>query len=179
MKIVILIITLALYLIPAASRGDSESPAYDSHTLQLSIPSVDSSTQPGAFQDAVFEYLPNGFWRLAEYIDGITIKFIDSVELIKTSTFPVQVFLKISGKFTNGCLAFGRVGHRLANNTFDVFIYYDNAVFGSPGTICSTNVTSFTKVIPLPVYDLNPGTYTYKVNTAFGGTFTLQSKNGF
>ena len=43
--------------------------------------------------------------------------------------------------------------------------------------LCTQAVRPFTEVIPLSVYGLEAGTYTYEVNGEFSGQFTLQQDN--
>ncbi|MES2626758.1 MAG: hypothetical protein V4628_15835 [Pseudomonadota bacterium] len=167
---------LVLCLLSFGSKAQSENPSYNAATSQLIVPSADSVTQPGIYQDNVFEFLPNGYWRLVSNNTGAKIRWIDHVELIKTATFPVQIFLKVSGTFRSGCERLGKISQRRVNNTFEVFLYYRPMVTHEP-VACTANVTLFSEVVPLSVYDLVAGDYAYTVNGSLNGTFNLASDN--
>ncbi len=159
------------FLILSTASSNEEAPVFNGDTLR--VPAVDSSEKPGEFQDVIFKFNEQGEWLLLDYKTGEEIQEIENVELIKTETFPTQVFLKISGTFTNGCESIGKIKHKLIENNFNVAIYYND----NDEKVCTLGFVPFTEVIPLPVYALKKGAYRYTVNGDFTGFFDLVSDN--
>jgi hypothetical protein len=176
-KIFLYIITIEFLILSTASSNE-EIPIFNGDTLR--IPAVDSLEKSGEFQDVIFKFNEQGEWLLLDYKVGkeIHVQEIENVELIKTETFPIQVFLKISGNFTSGCQKVGKIKHKQIENNFNVVIYYDNdEKFSSGEFTCTAGFVPFTRVIPLPVYSLKEGEYQYTVNSDFTGIFNLGSDN--
>ena len=161
----------------------------------LTIPLVDSPELPGFVQDAKLQQTSQGDWRLIEYkgiqqylnSTYITPALVEKVELVKTDSMPVQVFLKVSG-VNNGCDATGRAPQRRKGNTIEVTLYSEGPPH--PETvICLAALFPFSKVIPLDVYGLAAGSYSYelkagayatgggKTTKVFSGTFVLAKDN--
>ncbi|MBK6617337.1 MAG: hypothetical protein WAT53_07685 [Nitrosomonas sp.] len=166
---------------PETGNDPDDYPVYRDNTL--TIPRVDTDQQAGIFQGGVFQYdSSTNAWRLqshrvAPVVDIFLIES-DGVELIVTETFPVQVFLKVKGNFSNGCHAPGRVDHRLKDNRFEIVISTANLVSDNdPPQVCTTALVPFEKIIPLPVYGLSAGNYEYTVNEKVTGSFELKSDN--
>ncbi len=162
-----------------ATNSYGENPALTlGNPYVLTIPSVDYTGIPGFYQKARIEYLPQTqTWKLAAYVKGVPIPEVNNVELIKTQDVPVQVFLKVSGYLANGCSQVGSTGMAFTNNKFDVYLYYKDENIPPPGILCTQSLVPFSKTIPLPVYSLLAGTYTYNFNGKFSGGFTLVVDN--
>ncbi|MGR9051346.1 MAG: hypothetical protein ACU84J_01730 [Gammaproteobacteria bacterium] len=183
-KIQSIFIVMLTVLIPFKSAlpendRDGDHPSYNFQEGILTIPRVDSEKQAGYFQDAVFKLEQDGSWRLLTFATAdIELRWdpqIDNVEVIMTTASPVQVFLKLSGVFSNGCGEIGRIHQRMQGNLFEV------TVFAAPipaGVACTAAIKPFQKRIPLPVFELPAGTYDFSVNGRFSGTFTLDEDNG-
>ncbi|VAW49077.1 hypothetical protein MNBD_GAMMA03-732 [hydrothermal vent metagenome] len=161
---------------PGFIGPDSDlTPNLNNNVLQIG--SVDSADQPGAYQNVHFYLTEQGKWELSNYHVGIELSetsFTD-VELIITDTSPTQVFLKISGDTGCGSERFKQINHTLIGNTFNVFAYAELYLFAGfrPPSTCES---SFTKIIPLSVYGLPEGEYSYNVNSGlFSGSFNLQN----
>jgi len=165
------------FLILSTASSNEETPIFNGDTLR--IPAVDSSEKSVEFQDVMFKFNEQGEWLLLDYKVGKEIQKIEEVEIIQTETFPIQIFLKVSGFFSNGCQNIGQIRHKLVENNFEVFIYYENdEKFPPEEFTCTAAVAPFSKVIPLPVYSLKEGRYRYTVNSDFSGVFDLANDNG-
>lgn len=178
-KIFFIIAIQSLILSTAYSE---ETPFFNGDTLI--IPVIDTLKKSGEFQDVMFKFNDQGEWLLSDYKIGKEIgqegnfEVIKNVEIIKTETFPIQIFLRVSGVFPSGCESFGRIKHKLIENNFNVAIYYDIDERHSTGEMaCTQALVPFTRIIPLPVYGLQKGAYRYTVNGDFTGVFDLSSDN--
>lgn len=164
------------------TRRQSDYPVYRDD--MLIIPRVDTDEQTGLFQDGVFQYDPTvSAWRLIAFDtypiprkDGIGGKrlAVEKVEKIITDTSPVQVFLKITGYFSDGCGGLKQINQRLNGNSFEITLHGKRP---PPGIVCMLAIVSFEKIIPLEVYGLPAGTYEYSVNRELFGTFDLTADN--
>lgn len=141
----------------------------------LLIPRVDTEEQPGLFQNGVFEFDPVlGAWRLLNFdINPVLEWLIPQVELIILESFPVQVFLKLSGSVT-ACSDL-KINQRFKENRFEISVIPFSTL--GPDTACIAVVLPFEKIIPLQVYGLPAGTYEYIVNNHYTGTFELANDN--
>lgn len=157
----------------------ADNPVYLPDTKVLTLPAVESMGRPGFYQDVKVEYAQEGLWRLADGREGVAVEEIETVELIVTGSTPVQVFLKISGTFMSGCPALGQINYRLDGNAFEVAVdYQDNNWLRDPnGVVCLAVAVPFSRTLPLPVYGLDAGDYTYTVNGEHTGSFTLETPN--
>lgn len=160
--------------IVALTAFADESPIYVDGKLH--VPTVNADGKPGFFQDVVIEPAGDNLWRVSELYEAIPIREIDKVELIESSSTPVQVFLRISGSIT-GCSGFGRVSSIFNGNTFSVVAHYEVNKIPNEEIVCGQALTPYSEIFPIPVYGLDAGTYNYNVNGQFSGTFTLNSKN--
>jgi hypothetical protein len=159
----------------------------------LTIPSVNSDAQVGQYQDITMQAGENGAWELKyfsslgeelySYDDGRTIVRdtlyklpISRVEIVKTSAVPVQVFLRVSGAMS-GCASLGRASQRLVGNRFEVLLADGTKGITYAVAICTADVRSYVKTIPLSVYGLGAGTYGYVVNGETTGAFELEADN--
>lgn len=155
------------------------NPVYLDEIQTMKVPAVDVAAKPGFYQDVTVEFFQDDKWRLVSASEGKEITEIEQVILIQTDSDPVQVFLKVSGEFSNGCPQLGQISHRLVGNTFEVSVYYqNNGWLHNPELfVCTLAIQPFNRVIPLPVYALPAGDYHYSVNGKFTGWFNLASDN--
>jgi hypothetical protein len=152
--------------------ADNLMPTYNNGTLTL--PSVSTTEKVGLFQDVIFKLTTDGLWQLTDGKVGDELQPIEAVEIIKADTFPVQVFLKVSGTLPVTCgINIGQIQHRLVDNKFEVFIYHPNIVHQS----CFSATFDYSVIIPLPIYSLKKGEYSYSLNNTFVGKFNLDKDN--
>lgn len=170
---------LSISLLSATTVMADQTPVYDEESATLVIPSIHLDGIPGYYQQAELELLQDNQWQLRSVKEGKRNQDISRVELVITDSFPVQVFLEVSGTFTHGCARHGQVQHLLADNTFVVNAYYQNNVWTETPEIvlCTAIMQPFSFVYPLQVYGLPAGEYHYRVNDRFSGTFTLDKNN--
>lgn len=166
----------------ASSAFSADYPVYDNGLLTL--PRVDTFDQVGKYQDATFQLTPPNTWELSGLQILGTRKLepapVSGVEVIKTGTLPVSVYLRASGlRGSCGFSGPGRIHQRLQGMQFDVEItaphtdaYVNNEIY------CAAVMTSFKMTVPLQVYGLSAGTYSYNVN-GIAGTFSLDSDNKY
>lgn len=194
----IFFLSVMLISLAAATTVFGEDPAGTYPTYQdgiLTIPRIDTSEQLGIVQDAKLRLTEQGDWRLTEFkaagTSVLTRPTVETVETIVTDTFPVQVFLKVSGLFTNGCTVMGKIPQRLKDNRFEVIMYAER--HNPEDTTCAAIVVYFEEIIPLSVYGLSAGTYEYNLSgisvfgtsgegvipKTFTGTFELAKDNKF
>jgi hypothetical protein len=154
------------------------------HDNLLIIPSVDISEQVGRFKNVVFELNEQGIWLLRDYQETLKFTYIDNVNIVTTDSFPVQVFLQVSGHFI-GCGGLGAINKRLVGEQFEISI--NEAPGPDPMEFtCTADIKPFKTTIALPVYGLEAGIYSYKVNgrdlssgeiISPTGTFELKKNN--
>jgi len=167
-------ITLALSAITYSCFAYSENPEYASS--RLTIPAVDANGKPGFFQDVVIEPAGDNLWRVAELYEAVPISVIEQVEVVRTDSSPVQIFLKLSGTFRSGCGEVDQVSHTVNDKHFTVVAYYK--LDKQPGQIsCTQALVPFTYTIALPVFGLSAGEYQYTLNDSFSGSFVLNADN--
>lgn len=168
--------------ITAANTDESKSdyPVYRGDMDTLLIPRVDTHEQADLFQDGVLQYDPAiDAWRLIEFqtvpISAIPVYWLEGsgVEVAVTDTFPVQVFLKIKGHLS--CAQLGRISQRMKDNNFDIVVGVSSQSYGPQA--CFTAFLPFEKIVPLEVYGLPAGTYSYTVNGTHSGVFELKVDN--
>lgn len=160
---------------PVQSASASYFPHYKDGVL--TIPRVDTSMHLGQYQDVKLQFTEQGGWVLLDYKavgEDISLAYIDSVNVVQTNSVPIQVFLEVEGSLPNECFDIGQVNQRLDANQFNVVV---SAIFSAPeGTLCNQALVPFKKVIPLDVYGLQAGTYTYYAN-GITGFFKLAVDN--
>ncbi|KHD05590.1 hypothetical protein PN36_07025 [Candidatus Thiomargarita nelsonii] len=144
----------------------------------LILPSVDSPEKAGAYQNVRFKLTENNEWELLDFVIIKELQYIDKVEIIKTDSFPIQVFLKVAGNI-DGCSKIGQISYKLLEKRFDVWIYsiVDEKFSTGDIVLCAAGFIPFTTIIPLPVYSLKKGDYEYSVNGHYMGTFNLAEDN--
>lgn len=160
----------------------ADQPAYQSNVL--TIPRVDTPEQVGQYQDAMLRLGQDGKWQLeslrALENNGGLIKIgVIAAEAIKTESFPVSVFLRTQNGVGWVCDFDGTIKllQRRQDNHFEVAILAPQV--SDPYThACIGIAWDFRMTIPLDVYGLSAGTYTYDVN-GVTGSFTLTSDNKY
>ena len=148
---------------------------------KLTIPRVDTEAQPGNYQNVElqFENSTNS-WKLLNFTETKIIPgpatYKEKVEVVTVNSSPVQVFLKVSGQFSNGCAYFQQINQTLKNNTFEILLHVGPNPF-PPDMGCTMALVPYEKIIPLEVYGLPAGTYQYNVNGEHTGSFTFAKDN--
>jgi hypothetical protein len=110
---------------------------------------------------------------------------IDSVEVVRSGAVPEQVFLRVTGWYPAICggdREIGKTAVAVNGNDFAVSVYLKYFAPPKPGDVtfaCIAIIEPFVRSIPLPVYGLDAGTYTYSVNGEHQGEFTLSENNVF
>lgn len=169
----------ALFLAATAALG-GDDPTYDNGILTL--PRVDAPDQVGQYQDVTFQLTPQGTWNLTGLqvrgVENLGQVAVDSVEVVKTGTVPVSVYLRVY-KYNDRCGYAGpkRIHQRLTGARFEVDV---SAAYipSSPDNplICTADIKNYRLTVPLQVYGLSAGTYEYSVN-GITGSFTLDGDN--
>lgn len=154
-------------------------PDYDENDDSLFIPMVDAGDMPGHFQDIGLRANGDNHWTVTNLKEGVLLDVIENVEVVQTTSTPVQVLLRIEGTFPTGCGDFGYVREKVTENHYEVRAYYLNDTWlERPEVVLCTQATRpFTKYLPLNVYGQQAGEYTYTLNEAFDGSFTLETDN--
>lgn len=172
------------FFFPTAALS-ADYPVYNENDGVLTLPRVDISDQVGKYQEVTFQLTPQGFFELS----GIQVlgtqklgpvQWVNAVEVIKTATFPVSVYLRASG-WTSGCgySGPGRIHQRLEGTRFDVGLSTAHTdAFVNGEIACLAWMRNFRMTVPLEVYGLSAGTYSYNVH-GITGTFSLESDNKF
>jgi len=146
---------------------------------KLAIPRVDTEAQSGNYQNVEFQFdNATNTWKLLNFVESIATPSTqpEKVEVIITYSSPVQVFLKISGAFSNGCGFFQQINQTLKNNTFEITLHLGPNPM-PPDIFCTMALVPYEKIIPLEVYGLPAGIYEYRVNGGHAGSFTLTKDN--
>jgi hypothetical protein len=178
--------TSACFMLSAASMLASaavfaaDNPVYSSPVL--TIPRVDTPDQVGQFQDAVLQQTQQGGFTITTLKElgrstVYNVGVVETVEVVKSGTLPVSVYLRISG--TAGACDFNgpaRLLQRLQGTRFDVNVSASHVNPPSAAQICPANIRPFKLTVPLEVYGLAAGTYTYNVN-GITGSFSLAADN--
>ena len=168
-----------VFLLPISPAFSSDTPTFADGLL--TIPTVNTPDQVGQFQAVTFEFTDQDGWQLLDFqetgIQGLGLDaMIEAVELVKTDAVPVQILLRVTGYFSDGCPSIGQINHRLEDNQFEVVIHSTR-----PTPIeefaCTQAIVPFRETISLPVYGLSAGTYDYHVNGGNNGTFELAVDN--
>ncbi len=169
--------------------------AQDSATFDnrktVTIPRIDTPEQIAQYQNITFELDSNtNTWKLTggnilnSQTPGYQVGTInlDKVEVVKTTSFPVGVYLKAISANVHGCPMMDsiRIYHKLVGSRFYVNISVPRYVNDNdnPLYLCTADVKPLNKTIVLPVYGLAAGTYSYDVN-GITGTFAIDADNKF
>ena len=176
MRIPLIPLVLTALFLASTTSWAEDRPFYENGVLTL--PSVDSPDGASTYQDAEFAYHPQTGWTLRTALTlggaGLAEARVTAVELIRTDTFPVQVLLRASGPDRVHCSMEYRAATRRDGNHFIVQISQPYLTGTSYG--CTADVRNFKKSVPLPVYGLPAGSYTYDLNGYTGG-FELTEEN--
>jgi inhibitor of cysteine peptidase len=157
----------------------------------VTIPRIDTPEQVAQYQNITFELDSNtNTWKLTggyvlnSQTPGYQIGTanLDTVEVVKTTSFPVGIYLKAISANVNGCPMMDsiRINHKLVNSNFYVNISIPSYVNdnNNPQYGCTADRKPLNKTVVLPVYGLKAGTYSYDVN-GITGTFTIDADNKF
>lgn len=179
----------AACLLSFGSAWGDANPTYQNGVL--TIPSVSTDGQIGQYQDATLRLDGNGAWQLVSFkglggdvvtqggaiVSDILYKLpVASVELVKTAETPVQVLLRVKGNLT-GCATLGSVSQRLVGGRFEILLADGTVGSTYAVSLCTADIRPYVKTIPLAVYGLGAGTYSYVVNGSVTGSFTLPADN--
>lgn len=179
-KSMAILVAAAFFTSSAAYSGDY--PVFTNNGV-LMIPSVSTDDQVGRFQDVAIQANAQGQWQLTDVrvlrgdpslYRAVYLAPVSGVALIQTTEMPAQVFLQVSGAFGSGCGRPGRISQRLVGNRFEVLLADEFTSYDVAN--CTAIMTSYVKTIPLPVYGLSAGSYSYDVN-GVTGSFALPDTN--
>lgn len=163
----------------AQPQTDGEHATYQDGVLTL--PRVDTTEQAGQYQNARFSLQADGSWKLDELRAfgnaGLAKIPVESVEVTMTNGFPVSAYLRVRGVgWPCGIEGKVRLQQRQVGTHFEVTIsapvVLDDS-YSCPAVVQYVRVT-----VPLQVYGLAAGTYTYSVN-GVSGSFSLASDNKY
>ncbi len=166
-----------IFLLQTSLSFSSDTPTFQDGLLI--IPTTNTPSQVGQYQDITFEFTAQSGWKLLDFKEigtqGLGLEaMIEAVELVKTDVIPVQVLLRVTGYFSNGCPSIGQINHRLEDNQFEIAITSNGP---TELVACTAAIVPFRKTISLPVYGLSADTYTYSINGGNNGTFELVVDN--
>lgn len=172
-------LSACMTLIFSAALHADQLPTYSEEDAILVLPSINLHGKPGHYQNVELELMQDNRWQLRKVKEGKLNEDIKSVELLIPESFPVQIFLRVSGEFTHGCAQKGQVHSQLIDNKFVIRAYYENNLWTeSPEIVlCAQVMTPFSFTYPLDVYGLPAGSYEYELNGEFRGSFTLSADN--
>lgn len=162
---------MTLLMFSTALGATEAAPLYQ-HDI-LTIPRVDFPQAVGAYQDVRFKRAFDGRWDLIQATKA-DLANVEQIDIKKTDTSPVQVLVKISGHFSNGCYSIGDVFTRQTDNTFTIAV---NHSVLETFQACTQALVPFKFTVPLAVYGLSKGTYTVNVNK-ITQTFQLDADVG-
>lgn len=177
-----LILMSGLMIGPAYSQQNNPSSDYPLFKDgKLTIPRVDTEAQSGNYQNVELQFDDStNSWKLLKFTETKIVPgpatYEEKVEVITVNSFPVQVFLKVSGKFAHGCAYFQQINQTVKNNAFEITLHVGPNPF-PPNIACTQSLAPYEKIIPLEVYGLSAGIYQYNVNGEHTGSFTLARDN--
>ena len=166
----IILVLLAGYSVLASG---ADHPKYANG--MLTIPRIDTPENIDQFQNAVFTYAGSGLWELSSFTEDSRWSYLPDlveIDLIRTNEKPVQILLSVHAGFGHGCSTLDHPFLRKADNHFEIRL--KTLDFG-PGACASAESHEYV-TIPLNVYGLEAGTYTYDVN-GVAGSFMLEALN--
>jgi hypothetical protein len=160
-------------------------PTYDSDILILPrVDAIGSTDEVGKYQNAIFQLTGDGTWRL-EALDVDHNGFenlmpdLPVVDVVKVGTQPVSVYLRVAAQI-DACKSYAgpvKVMQRRWDSGFQVML----SIPVTPAAARSCVGVPYEQVrvtIPLEVYGLKAGAYSYLVNAVWG-TFTLDADNWY
>lgn len=107
---------------------------------------------------------------LSEAVRGLAT--VESLELLKKESFPVQIDARVAGVLPNDCTQIDSVVAQQADTTFNIVV----TTLQAPGTDCGQAEVPFEEVVALNVNGLPAGTYTVSVN-GLEGSFNFDVDN--
>lgn len=168
-----------LALLAPAEGWPADSPSLQGQVLFISR--VDTPEQVGLYQNGTLRRNADGTWSLVSVQsleEGNLSKVLNVGKVIvhATESVPTAVYLKVSGAEGRcGFTGTGQVHQRRTGSNFEVNI----STSLTPGVhACPAVMVPYQFIVPLDVYGLPMGTYTFNVNGA-RGMFTLQRNNTF
>lgn len=166
-------------LVAPVTGWSADNPSYQGQVLFL--PRVDTPEQAGLYQNGTMRRNADGTWSVISIQalgegDLTTLLGIGTVVVHATESVPSAVYLKVSGAEAR-CGSWGpeKVHQRRSGSHFDIHI---STSLPSLST-CPAMMYSYRITVPLDVYGLPMGTYTFSVNGVRRGMFTLQRNNRF
>jgi hypothetical protein len=146
----------------------------------LFLPRVDTPDQVGQYQNGTLRRNADGTWSLLSTQvlgegDLSNLQGIGSVVVHATDSMPSAIYLKVSGAEAR-CSFMGpeKVQQRRTGSHFDINISASQRM----PMACPAMMYPYRITVPLDVYGLPMGTYTFSVN-GVRGMFTLQRDNKF
>jgi hypothetical protein len=171
---------LALAALLAPVRGwSADSPSLQGEVLFL--PRVDTPEQVGLYQNGTLRRNADGTWSLISIQalgEGDLSKVLNVGQVVvhSTESIPAAVYLKVTGAEARcGFSGTGKVHQRRAGSNFDISIS-TSLTLGA--LACPAAMNPYQFIVPLDVYGLPMGTYTFNVH-GVRGMFTLQRNNRF
>jgi hypothetical protein len=184
MRFVVPFITLSLAGLPLLAAA-ADNPVYKDDNGRLSIPRVDTPGKVGQFQDVLLQRSPQGTFSIVSLQtlgQGTLYDLlgIAQVDVSKAGSMPASVFLRVSGSDPTCDFAGAvRVHQRREGTRFDIQLSAPHhQPIGTP-QVCTANIRNYRLTVPLEVYGLAAGTYSYTVNGGHSGQFTLEQDNRF
>lgn len=150
--------SMALVSFSASLYATEAAPVYKNDLL--SIPRVDFPESVGAYENVVFKRAFDGRWDLIRASE-VQLAPVERIEIKKTATSPVQVFVKVKGHFRDGCGSIGHVFTRQDGNNFTITVSQKTL---QTFQACTQALVPFELTLPLAVYGLSKGSYTVNVN---------------
>lgn len=120
--------------------------------------------------EAIAENTPSATPTLAEVTYGTAV--VDSVQILREETFPVQINVRVRGEFPDTCTRI----HQVLTERNETVFTTNLTTAHEPTAACTTTPTPFEEVLSLQVFGLDAGTYTISVN-GVNGSFTFDVPN--
>ena len=168
-------------LLFTAAAWSADAPYFDGTVL--TIPRVDTPGQVGKYQEGVMRRNPDGTWSILSlrsvepYSELSNLYNNWRVQVVTTSVAagPVSVYLRVRGA-DGGCPRHPvRVHQRRSGSEIAVSLTRDSTSSG----VCPAMMYPYHLSVPLDVYGLPAGTYSFVINNEYRGTFALERDNKF
>lgn len=146
----------------------------------LTLPAVHTAEQPGRYLDVSLLPRADGLWQVRDYLAvnegarAVVPAPVTRVDPVRIDGAPAQVLLRVQGSFGSGCGSPGLPVQRRLGRHFEVFL--PDAFTAYAVSLCAAVLVPYVKSVPLAVYGLPAGTYTYAVN-GVRGSFELAADN--
>lgn len=136
------------------------------------------------YQDGILRPNPDGTWSITSVksLEQGTLSNLRNIGIVQVVSIaapnaPVSVYLKIKGS-EGRCPPWtpARIHQRRTGAQISVNISID---FPPSQGACPAMMYNYLITVPLDVYGLPAGTYSYDVNNEKAGTFTLERDNKF